>query len=266
VGKTYSRKERTTLTEDNMARLELVETHGDGESFGSRASGPAADHELEAESRCGAQRHERSSVRVNRRNGHRDRDFETRSGRLELRVPKLRVGSYYPSILEPQKAAEHALVGVVEEAYVKGVSTRSVDDLVKALGMTRICESQVSRLCAELDGRVRTFLNRPLKGTWLYVWLDATYPKGREDRQVENKAVVVAVGVNGEGRREVLGLACGPAETEAFWTTLLRDLTKRGLAGVKLVISDAHQGPKKAAAKVLAPEEPQALIESSDVA
>ena len=240
------------MTEENMALLELAEKHGDGAFLKELGQWTLQRlMELEAERECGAERHERSPDRVNRRNGYRERSLETRLGSLELRIPKLRAGSYYPSFLEPRKAAEQALVAVVQEAYVKGVSTRNVDDLVKALGMTGISKSQVSRLCAELDGRVKKFLSRPLKGTWLYVWLDATYLKSREDGQEENKAVVVAVGVNTEGRREVLGIACGPAETEAFWTTFLRDLTKRGLAGVKLVISDAHQGLKKAAAKIL---------------
>jgi putative transposase len=250
--KTYSRKETSTVTDENMALLELAEKHADGEFLKELGQWTLQRlMELETDKECGAQRHERTPERLNRRNGYRDRELETRLGTLELRIPKLRVGSYYPSFLEPRKSAEQALVAVVQEAYVKGVSTRSVDDLVKALGMTGISKSQVSRLCAELDARVKKFLTRPLKGTWVYLWLDATYLKSREDGQVESKAVVVAVGANSEGRREVLGLACGPAETEAFWTLFLRDLVKRGLSGVVLVVSDAHQGLKKAIAKVL---------------
>jgi putative transposase len=249
---TYSRKETYTVTEENMALLELAEKHAGGEFLKELGQWTLQRlMELEADQECGAERHERSPERVNRRNGYRDRDLETRMGTLELRIPKLRVGSYYPSFLEPRKGAEQALVAVVQEAYIKGVSTRSVDDLVKALGMTGISKSQVSRLCADLDARVKKFLTRPLKGSWVYLWLDATYLKSREDGQVDSKAVVVAVGANAEGRREVLGLACGPAETEAFWTLFLRDLVKRGLSGVALVVSDAHQGLKKAIAKVL---------------
>jgi len=231
------------VTEENMALLELAEKHSSGEFLKELGQWTLQRlMELEADQECGAERHERSPDRVNRRNGYRDRDLETRLGTLELRIPKLRAGSYYPSFLEPRKAAEQALVAVVQEAYIKGVSTRSVDDLVKALGMAGISKSQVSRLCADLDARVKKLV---------YLWLDATYLKSREDGQVESTAVVVAVGANAEGRREVLGLACGPAETEAFWTVFLRDLVKRGLSGVVLVISDAHQGLKKAIAKVL---------------
>lgn len=240
------------MTDDSMSLLELVEKHGDGDFLRELGQWTLQRlMELEAESRCGASRHERSPERVTQRNGYRDRQLETRLGTLELRIPKLRAGSYYPSFLEPRKASEQALVAVVQEAYVKGVSTRKVDDLVQALGMSGISKSQVSRLNVELDARVDRFLGRPLKGQWPYLWLDATYLKSRENGQVSNTAVVVAVGVNLEGRREVLGIACGPAETEEFWTAFLRDLKKRGLEGVRLVISDAHLGLKKAAAKVL---------------
>ena len=240
------------MAEDSMALLELVEKHGDGDFL--RELGQWALQrlmEFEAQQRCGAGPHERSADRLNRRNGYRERALETRLGRLELRIPKLRQGSYFPSFLEPRKASEQALVAVVQEAYVKGVSTRKVDDLVQALGMTGISKSQVSRFCAELDERVGEFLDRELTGPWPYVWLDATYLKGRDAARVVSRAAVVAVGVNGEGRREVLGLAVGPAETEAFWLEFLRSLTARGLSGVKLVISDAHQGLKAAAEKVL---------------
>lgn len=146
--------------------------------------------------------------------------------------------------------SERALVAVVQEAYLKGVSTRKVDDLVQALGMSGISKSQVSKLCSELDERVQSFLKRAIEGQWPYVWLDATYLKSRDNGHVVSRAIVVAVGANQEGRREVLGIACGPAETQAFWTMFLRDLATRGLAGVRLVISDAHQGLKKAVEKV----------------
>ena len=239
------------MTEDRMALLELAEKHADGDFL--RELGQFVLQrlmEFEADAACGAARHERSTERVNQRNGYRERELDTRIGTLSLRVPKLRQGSYYPSFLQPRKASEHALVAVVQEAYVQGVSTRKVDELVQAMGMTGISKSQVSRLCRELDGRVKAFLERPLTGAWPYVWLDATYLKVRDDARVVTKALVVAVGVNAEGRREVLGLSVGPAETEAFWTSFLRELNTRGLNGVKLVVSDAHQGLKSAAAKV----------------
>lgn len=239
------------MTEDRMALVELAEKYADGDLL--RELGQLALQRLmeaEAEARCGAGRHERSDGRVNQRNGYRDRTLETRLGTLELKIPKLRSGSYFPSFLEPRKASEQALVAVVQEAYVKGISTRKVDDLVQALGMTGISKSQVSRLCAELDERVEVFLNRPLGGHWPYVWLDATYVKSRECGTVDSQAVVVAVGVNAEGRRETLGMAVGPAETAAFWTDFLRGLMRRGLTGVRLVISDAHEGLKQAIATV----------------
>jgi transposase-like protein len=147
--------------------------------------------------------------------------------------------------------AEKALTAVIQEAYVQGISTRSVDDLVQALGMHGISKSQVSRLCAEIDGKVRAFLDRPLEGDWPYVWLDATYLKARQSGRIVSVAVIIATGVNGDGRREVLGMAIGPSEAETFWTEFLRSLARRGLRGVKLVISDAHEGLKAAVAKVL---------------
>ena len=241
------------MTEERMALLSLAEKHGEGDFL--RELGQYVLQQLmefEAQGACGADRNERSAERVNQRNGYRDRRFETRLGTMALRIPKLRQGSYYPSFLEPRKASEHALVAVVQEAYVKGVSTRKVDELVQAMGMTGISKSQVSRLCQELDERVQAFLSRRLEGVWPYLWLDATYLKVRDGARVVSKALVVAVGVNGEGRREVLGLALGPAETEAFWSEFLRDLNARGLRGVTLVISDAHAGLKAAAAATLA--------------
>ena len=240
------------MTEDRMTLIRLAEKYADGDLL--RELGQLVLQRLmdaEAEARCGAGLHERSPERVNQRNGYRDRTLETRLGTLELKIPKLRSGSYFPSFLEPRKASEQALVAVVQEAYVKGISTRKVDDLVQALGMTGISKSQVSRLCADLDERVEAFLNREIPGQWPYLWLDATYVKSRERRSVENQAVVVAVAVNAEGRRETLGMAVGPAETEAFWTDFLRGLIRRGLSGVRLVISDAHEGLKQAIAKVI---------------
>ena len=240
------------MAENSMALMELVEKYADADLF--RELGQWVLQrlmELEAEQKVGAGHHERSDARVTQRNGYRERRLETRLGTMDLKIPKLRSGSYFPSFLEPRKMSEHALVAVVQEAYVKGISTRKVDDLVQAMGMSGISKSQVSRMCSEIDERVKLFLERDLAGQWPYVWLDGTYLKSRENGHVVSRAAVVAVGVNEEGRREVLGLACGPAETEAFWTQFLRSLKKRGLSGVRLVTSDAHQGLKNAAAKVL---------------
>jgi putative transposase len=207
--------------------------------------------ELEVEGLTGAAHGERHPDRLTHRNGYRDRLWETRAGTVELRIPKLRKGSYFPGFLEPRRMAEKALTAVIQEAYVQGVSTRSVDDLVKAMGMSGISKSQVSRLCAEIDDKIKTFLNRPLEGDWPYVWLDATYLKVRQDGRIVSVAVIIAVGVNSAGRREVLGIAIGASEAETFWTDFLRKLARRGLRGAKLVISDAHEGIKAAVSKVL---------------
>jgi transposase-like protein len=207
--------------------------------------------DMEVESLTGAAHGERSPSRTNHRNGYRARAWETRAGTVELEIPKLRKGSYFPGFLEPRRASEKALTAVIQEAYVHGVSTRSVDDLVKAMGMTGISKSQVSRLCEEIDERVHAFLNRPIEGSWPYLWIDATYVKVRQAGRIVSVAVIIAVAVNTDGRREVLGMEVGPSEAEPFWTSFLRSLTRRGLRGVKLVISDSHEGLKKAAAKVL---------------
>lgn len=208
--------------------------------------------EMEVEDHVGAARHERSAGRVGQRNGYRERSWDTRVGTVELKVPRVRDGGYFPSLLEPRRRAERALAAVVQEAYVNGVSTRKVDDLVKALGMSGISKSRVSELCEELDEEVERFRNRPLEGAYPYVWVDATYLKARQDGRVSSVAVVIAVGVKGEtGEREILGLDVGPSEDGAFWTSFLRSLVARGLCGVRLVTSDAHRGLKGAVEAVL---------------
>src|ERR687889_1311570 len=208
--------------------------------------------EIEIEQHVGAGRHERTEGRSGHRNGYRTRSWDTRAGTVELAVPRVRDSSYLPSLLEPRRRAERALAAVVQEAYVHGVSTRKVDELVKALGMGGISKSRVSELCEELDEEVERFRNRPLEGSYPYVWVDATYVKARQDGRVSSTAVVIAVGVNGEtGEREVLGLEVGPSEDGAFWSAFLRSLVARGLRGVRLVTSDAHRGLKDALEKVL---------------
>jgi transposase-like protein len=207
--------------------------------------------ELEVETLTGAAHSRRSADRFTHRNGYRSREWDTRAGTVELHIPKIRKGSYFPGFLEPRRMGEKALTAVIQEAYIQGVSTRSVDDLVQAMGMTGISKSQVSRLCGEIDERVNTFLNRPLEGDWSYLWLDATYVKLRQAGRIVSVAVIIAVGVNDDGRREILGMTVGASEAETFWTEFLRSLARRGLRGVKLAISDAHEGLKAAVAKVL---------------
>ncbi len=207
--------------------------------------------EVEVSQQIGAERYERTAERSGQRNGYREWDWDTRVGTIGLQVPKVREGSFYPSLLDPRKRAERALVAVVQEAYVQGVSTRRVDDLVQALGMNGISKSQVSRLCQELDGEVERFRSRRLEGAYPYVWLDATFVKVRENGRVVSMAVVIAIEVKATGEREILGLDVGHSEDGAFWTQFLQGLVARGLSGVKLVISDAHEGLKGAIAAVL---------------
>jgi putative transposase len=208
--------------------------------------------EMEVEEHVGASRHERSPGRVGQRNGYRERSWETRVGTVELKVPRVRDGGYFPSLLEPRRRAERALAAVVQEAYVHGVSTRKVDELVKALGMDGISKSRVSELCEELDEQVERFRSRPLEGSYPYIWVDATYLKARQDGRVSSTAVVIAVGVNAKSaEREVLGLDVGPSEDGAFWTSFLRSLVGRGLSRVRLVTSDSHRGLKGAIEAVL---------------
>ena len=240
------------MTEDKIALKALLEQASDAD-FLRDMIGFAAERmmALEVQALTGADYRARNPERSNSRNGYRERSWETRAGTVPLQIPKLRKGSYFPTFLEPRRTAEKALVAVIQEAYVQGISTRSVDDLVKAMGMSGISKSQVSRLCEEIDERVNAFLDRPLEGDWPFVWLDATYIKVRQSGRIVSVAVIVAVGVNNEGKREVLGLAVGVSEAETFWSEFLRSLTRRGLRGVKLVISDAHAGLKAAIAKVL---------------
>jgi transposase-like protein len=207
--------------------------------------------EAEVTTQIGAELGQRSPDRVAQRNGYRPRSWDTRVGELELRIPRLRTGSYFPSFLEPRRRAEQALVAVVQEAYVNGVSTRRVDRLVEQLGIAGMSKDQVSRLCRGLDEQVRVFCERPLEGRYPYLWLDAKVERVREPGGVRHKALVIAYGVHQSGRREVIGLDVGEAETEAFWREFLRGLRARGLQGVRLCISDAHQGLKTAIATVL---------------
>ena len=207
--------------------------------------------EAEVSELVGAAHGERApEERLTHRNGYRARTWATRAGEIELAIPKIRRGSYFPSFLEPRRRSEQALVSVVQEAYVAGVSTRKVDQVVESLGL-RISKSEVSRICAGLDEQVDAFRNRPLEGRYPYLWLDAKVEKVRDGGRVVRKALVLAYAVHESGYREVIGLDVGEAETEAFWRSFLRGLVERGLTGVQLVVSDAHAGLKKAIAQVL---------------
>jgi putative transposase len=239
------------MTKVSMALADLAEKGADTDVLREMVQFLAQRlMEADVEGRCGAGYGERDVDRENSRNGYRDRRWETRAGTIDLKIPKLRQGSYFPGFLEPRRTAEKALAAVIQEAYVQGVSTRSVDELAKAMGMSGISKSQVSRLCAEIDERVHAFLDRPIEGDWPYLWIDATYVKVRSSGRIVSVAVIIAVAVNTAGGREVLGMAVGPSEAEPFWTDFLRSLSRRGLRGVKLVISDAHVGLKAAIAKV----------------
>ena len=240
------------MADERIALKQLLDKGSDAELL-SEMIGFVANRlmQLDVESLCKASRYERNDEWENYRNGYRDRAWETRAGTVDLKVPKLRRGSYFPEFLEPRRASDQALVAVIQEAYIGGLSTRDVDNLVKTMGMSGVSKSQVSRLCASIDERVGEFLNRPLEGDWPYLWLDATYVRTRSGGRIVNVAIVVAVAVNREGRREVLGIEVMPSESEVFWSEFLRSLTHRGLRGVKLVVSDAHEGLKAAVRKVI---------------
>ena len=239
------------MTEDRMALLELIEKGADADlvrEMLSFAAGRLMDAEVQA--RTGAAHGVRDPERLVQRNGYRERAWDTRVGQIDLEIPRLRRGSYFPSFLEPRRTAEKALTAVIQEAYVHGVSTRAVDDLVKAMGASGVSKSQVSRLVAEIDEQVDAFLARPIEGEWPYLWIDATYVKAREAGRIVSTATIIAVGVNTDGRRDVLGVATGPSEAELFWKGFLRSLADRGLRGVKLVIADDHKGLRAAASKI----------------
>ena len=240
------------MTKPMMDLRALVEKSADADLL-REMIGFAAERlmELEVGAKTNADYGEKSAERTAQRNGYRDRDWQTRAGQVELKIPRLRTGSYFPSFLEPRRSVEKALTAVIQEAYVHGISTRSMDDLVQAMGGTGISKSHVSRLCEEIDERVDAFLERPIEGEWPYLWIDATYLKVRQGGRIVSVAVTLAVGVNTDGRREVLGMAIGASEAEPFWTEFLRGLVRRGLNGVKLVISDAHEGIKAATSRVL---------------
>jgi putative transposase len=240
------------MTDERMALSELLQKSGDSDFL--RAVAEAVLQilmEADVEGLIGAGRHERTGERLNYRNGYRDRNLDTRLGSLQLRIPKLRQGSYFPPFLEPRKTAEKALVMVIQEAWIGGVSTRRVDELVQAMGLTGISKSQVSKLCKDIDERVNAFLDRPIEGEWPYLWLDATYLKVRDGGRIVSVAAIIAVAVNTEGKREIVGLGIGPSEAEPFWSGFIKGLVKRGLRGVKLVISDAHDGLRHAITRVL---------------
>lgn len=209
--------------------------------------------EAEVTAKVGAEPYERNDARTTHRNGHRDRRWDTRLGTLSLKVPKLREGGYVPSFIEHRRRSEQALISVIQEAVVQGVSTRKIEAVLAEFGIAGVSAGQVSQLCASLDEKVRQFQERPL-GEIRYVWLDALYEKVRADERVESMAVVIATGVNLQGRREVLGFDVLPTESEEGWTQFLKSLKERGLCGVRLVVSDAHSGLKAAVRKALKAE------------
>jgi len=247
------------MAKDRIDRAELadklVESATSAEDPLRAMAEMIADFVMEAEvtAKVGAEPHERSAERTTHRNGFRDRRWDTRLGTLSLKVPKLREGGYVPSFIEHRKRSEQALVSVIQEAVVRGVSTRKIEAVLGELGIAGVSAGQVSQLCTALDEKVRQFRERPL-GEIRYVWVDALYEKVREEERVESMAVVIATGVNLQGRRGVLGLDVIPTESEEGWTQFFKGLKERGLRGVRLVVSDAHGGLKAAVRKVLKAE------------
>src|SRR3954465_10858931 len=241
------------MTDERLPLIELLQKAGDGDFLRSVAEAVLQLlMEAAVEGVIGAARHERTAERQTYRNGFRDRTLDTRLGTLQLRIPKLRTGpSYFPPFLEPRKTSEKALVAVIQEAWIGGVSTRRVDELAQAMGLSGISKSQVSKLCKDIDERVNAFLDRPIEGEWPYLWLDATYLKVREGGRIVSVAAIIAVAVSTDGRREIVGLGIGPSEAEPFWSNFIKGLVRRGLKGVKLVISDAHEGLRLAITRVL---------------
>jgi putative transposase len=240
-----------SMTTEQLVRRALLDEHGD---FLREAVALVAARLMEAEisAEIGAGRGEVSAQRVTHRNGYRPRAWETRVGEIELQIPRKRSGeAYFPSFLEPRRRCEQAIVAVVMEAYVNGVSTRKVDRLVEQLGIHGMTKDRVSALCRALDDQVEAFRARPLEGAHPYLWLDAKVVKVRDRGHVYPKALVIAYSVHETGRREVIGLDIGEIETEAYWVAFLRSLRERGLTGVRLCVSDEHLGLKNAIARVL---------------
>lgn len=244
-----------TVAKDRIALLDVFrKAEADGDIDFLKEAAQVVTQMLiehEANQMVGAEPYERTGGRRNYRNGYRDREWDTRLGTLELQIPKLRQGSYFPSVLQHRRKSEAALAAVIQEAYVHGVSTRKVDELVRAMGLEGIDKSAVSRICARLDEEVQRFKERPISQPVRYMWLDATYVKVRQNSSVVSMALVLAIGVREDGYREVLGWDIGHTEDEAFWTEFLRKLVRRGLGGVRIVTSDAHEGLKKAISRTL---------------
>lgn len=230
-------------TDGRMALIELIEKEAYADLIRVMLTFAAERlMHLKVEALTGALAGVRSPDRLTHRNGYRERAWDTRAGRIDRAIPKLRKSSCVPAFLEPRRTAEKALSAVIQEAYAHGISTRSADDLVKAMGTSGLSASQVSRLCEEIDERINALLARPIKGEWLYLWIDSTYLKTRETGRIVSTAVILAMGVNTDGRRKVLGFATGVSEAEPFWTAFLRSLADRGLRGARLVIADDHKG------------------------
>lgn len=248
----FNQPKESPMTDDRLALSELAAKSGDSDFLRTIAESVLQlIMEADVDGLIGAGRYERGDGRQTWRNGYRDRSLDTRLGTMNLKIPKMRTGTYFPGFLEPRKMVEKALVAVIQEAWINGMSTRKVDELVQAMGMTGISKSSVSKLCKDIDERVNSFLKRPLSGSWPYLWLDATYLKVRECGRIVSVAAIIAVAVNTDGKREIVGLHIGPSEAEPFWTGFLRDLVRRGLTGVKLVITDAHEGLKAAINRTL---------------